>query len=172
MESRAKAAKAQLLYNAGMMNPIVVSNQRAVYELSKYFFSAVGGKDINLDRILPKPPQAATRTPEEEHDLMYQGKKVMPDIREDAQYHQVTHDGEVNQPEFQTLDPNVQMAFLEHLDQTKALVAAQMQMQQMGAFGQIGSAPVQPGQNQAAPQAGQGKIQGGKPQQVNGQQAL
>jgi hypothetical protein len=159
MNDRAKLARAQMLYQAAITNPIITSNQRALYENTKYFFLSVGGRDINIDRLLPKPPQAAVRTPEEEHELMYNGKPVQPDVREDAQLHLVTHDGEINQPEFATeIAPEIQQLFIQHVEQTKALVAAQLQMQSQGTFGQIGTAPLQPGQNVPAPAAGQGGI--------------
>jgi hypothetical protein len=85
--------RAQMVYQTGIGNPLVMSNSLALYENAKYLYERLGV--MNLDRMIPKPPQAAVRTPEEEHELMYNGRPIDPDLREDAQSHLLTHIAEV-----------------------------------------------------------------------------
>lgn len=159
LNDRAKMTKASMIYDKAITNPLIASDPAALYENTKYYFTTVGGRDINLNRQLPKPPQASVRTPEEEHELMYQGKPVEPDIREDAQKHLITHDAERNQPEFkQQILPIIQALFDTHIERTKQLVAAQNVMKQQGQFGNIGASPIQAGKNMPAPAIGQGGI--------------
>lgn len=170
LDEQMQMQKAQLLYNANISNPIVASDQKALYENLKFLNLAIGGRNINIDRLLPVPPQAATRTPQEEHDLMYEGKKVNIDIREDAQLHLLTHDAEQAQPEFkETISQEVQQIFAEHSEETKALIAAQTQMQQQfGTMQNVGSSPIQPGSSLPAPQPGQAGIKNVRETQPRG----
>ena len=150
--------RAQMVYQTGIGNPLVMSNSAALYEHIRYLYERLGV--MNLDRMIPKPPQAAVRTPEEEHELMYQGRPVDPDFREDAQSHLLTHIAEVKQPEFiPSTTAEIQELFGRHIMMTQAMIHAQMTVKSNGMFGSIGSAGIQPGQDQAAAPVGGSGIQ-------------
>jgi len=155
--------RAQMVYQTGIGNPLIMSKPEALYEHTRYLYERLGV--MNLDRMIPKPPQASVRTPEEEAELMYSGKKVEPDLREDAQAHLLVHIAEVKQPEFiATVPPEIQDLFGTHILQTQSLIQAQMTAKSAGMFGAIGSAGVQPGQDQpAAPVGGSGIQSAGTP---------
>jgi len=140
-------------YQFAMGNPLIVSDPAALYENTKEVFERLGTKDI--DRKVPVPPQAKTRSPVEEHELLYRGKMVYPDPREDAQKHLAEHLGETSQPEFaEAIDEMVRQMFMAHITMTQALVAAQTTMRNMGSMANVGASQMQA--TQTAPAAGQG----------------
>lgn len=144
-------------YQFAMSNPLIVSNPSALYENTKEVFERLGTKDI--DRKVPVPPQAKARTPVEEHELMYRGKMVYPDPREDAQMHLAEHLGETSQPEFDAaIDPMVKQMFMAHITMTQALTAAQQTMKSVGSMGNVGASAMQPTTTAPAGMQGAGSL--------------
>jgi len=142
-------------YQMAIGNPLIISNPAALYENTKEVFEKLGTKDI--DRKLPVPPQAKTRTPVEEHELLYRGQMVYPDPREDSQLHLAEHLGETSQPEYAQMIPQeVQSMFMAHMEMTRALLAAQKAMQQAGSMGNVGPTQAQTSNTTPAVQQGTG----------------
>ena len=160
INEQAKVQKAMLMYDRLRQDPVIMGDIRSLYENTRYFMEAVGGRDINIDKQLAKPPQLMGRTVAEEHDLMNQKRMIVPYITDDHQRHLLEHTGTITQPEFQELDQEIQQLYHIHMEHHRNMQAAIIGMQQTGAYNMAGSPQAAPGMTQPAPAPGQGYVGG------------
>lgn len=149
------------IYGLLSQNPLVAGNPTAMYNVTRWTLERLDVK--NIDKLIIMPPQAAVRTPQEEHEMMYKGTPVPVDIREDAQYHKVMHDAEMNQIGFERLPQNIQQTFATHLEGAKSLEASQLMMKNIVPNQNVGASDINPLNSTAAPQVGQGGIKPPEP---------
>lgn len=130
---------AMLNYQTFVQNPMVLNNPAAFFQLTKRTMKATG-----LEIDIPAPPQANTKAPEEEHELIRQGELIEPVVGEDTDHHLKTHDKFILTDEFKEWPEDKQLALLIHRDKTKI----QKQLLQAGNLNQSGiyeGAPQAPG---------------------------
>ena len=145
------------VYSILMQNPLVAGDPASVYNVTKWWLEGLDTQ--NIDKLLPMPPQAAVRTPQEENEMMYRGIVVPVQLGEDPEKHLLVHDNEANQIDWMKKTPqNISQIFLWHLEQTKAIAVAQRKMKEQGAFQGVGASPIQANNTVAAPQVGGGGL--------------
>lgn len=160
LNDQAKITKATMIYDRLRTDPMVLSDIRSMYENTRYFIETVGGKDVNIDKQLSRPPQLMGRTTAEEHDLLNQGRFIVPFMTDDHQRHVLEHTGFMNQPDFQEINPSIQKMYQMHVQHHHSMDTAIRIMQSGGAYQQAGTPAVQPGASTPAPSPGQGYVGG------------
>jgi hypothetical protein len=147
--------KALQQYQIDIQNPLIAGNPANMYQLTKRTYEKLGALDI--DKFLMAPPQAIVKNPTEEHELMYKGIPTNPQLGEDAEYHLIMHDYEISQTGFrQQIPQEIQRLFIQHIEDTKKLAAAQRMAKQNQTMQGIGTSPIQANNTAAAPDVGQG----------------
>jgi hypothetical protein len=114
----AQAEKQEMIaaYNLGMMNPLIMRDENAIYELTRDAYQALGVKRI--DAYLRKPADTIPKSPEEEHNLFLQEEEVKPNVAENIQDHLKKHAAIINGKEFELFSPKAKALLLKHYNDT------------------------------------------------------
>lgn len=146
----AEQQKAMQVYQLGIGNPLITTNPPFLYNHLKRLYEKLHVERI--DELIPVPIQSLTRTPSEEHELMYKGIRVEVQLNENAESHWSEHQQEMDQLGWkQKTDPFIQALFLQHTNSTNGLKAAQLTAKQSGTQSTVGPSGIDP--NNAAPAA-------------------
>jgi hypothetical protein len=76
VDDQAEKQEMMSAYQLGMMNPIIMRDENAIYELTRDLYLKLGVKRI--DAYLRKPADTIPKNPEEEHNLFLQRKRLSP----------------------------------------------------------------------------------------------
>lgn len=105
-----------LAYRMFLVNPLVQQHPEVLWDLSQKSLTA-----LNVGVELPKPPQAKTLSPFEEHEMAKRGEFVEPEVGEDTKFHYKTHLRQAQDPSFKEWPPEAQQWLIMHLDKTTIL---------------------------------------------------
>lgn len=105
-----------LAYRLFLVNPFVQQHPEILWDLSQKTL-----KTLNVPVDLPKPPQANTLSPFQEHEMAKKGEFPEPEIGEDTKHHFSVHMAQFNDPSFKEWPPEAQKWLVLHLDKTKIL---------------------------------------------------
>lgn len=103
------------LYQLMMQNPLIISNPKAVYNLTEDVFTEWGKKD--LARYLPKKADDQL-PPEDENFMMAKGDWHDPQEGEDHQHHMMVHTGFMTSPMYLVIPDEYKELFRKHLHAT------------------------------------------------------
>ncbi len=105
-----------MAYRLFLVNPIVQAHPASIYDLSQKTLD-----ELEVGVSLPKPPQAKTLSPYEEHELFKAGEDPEPEPGEDVDHHYKTHLAQLNANDISEWDPESVKKLVLHLDKTKIL---------------------------------------------------
>ena len=127
-EQSAKSDQFQV-YQMSLTNPLIMSDETALYEVTKDTYAKMGVKRI--DAYLRRPASAIPRMPSEEHNLLAQGEEVHPNLADNHEGHIRDHEEFIVSEEFKILSKEAQLATLSHLQETKKMYNIIRQLQVM-----------------------------------------
>lgn len=116
IDDQAEKQEMMQAYQLGMMNPLVVRNETAVYELTKDLYTKLGVKRI--DAYLKKPVDEIPKNPEEEHNLLLQEEYPEPNLGENIEEHLKKHAEMIQSDSFNLLSKRGQMMLMRHYQDT------------------------------------------------------
>lgn len=105
-----------LAYRMYIVNPLVQQHPEILWDLSQKTL-----KTLNVDVSLPKPDQAKTLSPFEEHEMFQKGEDPEPQVGEDADHHLKVHMAMINNEEIREWDKEAIQRLILHIDKTKIL---------------------------------------------------
>lgn len=105
-----------MAYRLFVVNPIVQQHPEVIWDLSQKTLDELG---VNVD--LPKPPQANTLTPFEEHELFQKGESPEPGVGEDVEHHLKTHMLQMNSEDIKNWEPEAVQRLVLHISKTQIL---------------------------------------------------
>lgn len=105
-----------LAYRLYLSNPYVQQHPEILWELSQKTLN-----ELDIDIKLPKPPEANTLSPYEEHELFKQGENPEPEPGEDYDHHYKVHLAQLNSEDIKNWDVEAQKKLVLHLDKTTIL---------------------------------------------------
>jgi hypothetical protein len=105
-----------LSYRLFLVNPFVQQHPEVLWSMSQKTLRA-----LNVDVDLPKPPQAKTLSPFEEHELFKRGEDPEPEVGEDADYHLQCHEAVLASEEVKNWPPEAVQKLIIHRDKTMIL---------------------------------------------------
>lgn len=139
----AEQNKAMQVYQIGVGNPLIATNPPFLYSHLKRLYEKLHVDRI--DELVPIPVLALTRTPSEEHELMYKGIQVPVQLNENAEGHWSEHQQEMDQIGWkEKTDQFTQILFAQHLNSTNNLKASQMTAKQSGTQSTVGPSEINP----------------------------
>lgn len=174
IDDQAEKQEMMTAYNLGMMNPLIMRDENAMYEMTRDLYLKLGVKRV--DAYLRKPADTIPKNPEEEHNLWLQEEEVKPNIAENIEDHLKKHAALINSPQFEMFSPKAKALALKHYNDTVRMdqilqmmkKIAEMQMVNSALMGlQTPSAPGgMPGNGQSGgqPQGPMAQPQGKRPQ--------
>lgn len=127
-----------MAYRLFLPNPIVQAHPEVIYDLSQKTLD-----NLNIDIDLPKPPQAKTLSPYEEHELFQRGEDPEPEVGEDYDHHMKIHMMQLNAQNIEDWEPESVKKLIVHIDKTKILkqTIEHFNLNQSGQFTQGNSPP-------------------------------
>ena len=161
LEAQKKLAIYNLMSQNFLFNPSTQQGLIAYNELTRWILEALD--ETGISRYLPKAPDVAVNTPEEENAIMLQGEDVEPSTKEDSVRHLQVHRAALVDP---TYPEEVKTKYLiPHINKTikviQSAMLAQMVAERQG-FGfkqPMGGQGGQPGQG--APAAAGNPVEAG-----------
>lgn len=105
-----------LTYRLFITNPVAMQHPEVLYRLSQQTLDS-----MNVNLKMPKPPQANTLSPFEEHEMFKHGEDAEPEPGEDTKYHYKVHMGQLNDPTIKDWDTDAVKRLVLHIDKTKIL---------------------------------------------------
>jgi hypothetical protein len=105
-----------LAYRMYLVNPLVQQHPEMLWELSQKTLD-----ELNIRMALPKPSQANTLSPFEEHELFKNGEDPEPEVGEDVDYHLKIHENMLKNEEIKNWDEEAVKKLIIHRDKTVIL---------------------------------------------------
>lgn len=105
-----------LAYRLFIVNPAMAQHPEMLWELSQQTLDTLG-----VDIKIPKPDQAKTLSPFEEHEMFKQGETPEPQIGEDYEHHLKVHELILKSPEIKEWPADAVAKLIMHRDQTLIL---------------------------------------------------
>ena len=109
---------ALLAYRLLLVNPFVQQHPAAMYDLTQQTIDSLG-----IQLTVPKPDEAKTLSPFEEHEMMQRGDYPEPKVGEDVDHHLQVHMRLLNSPSIAEWPPETVKELIIHIDKTKILKA-------------------------------------------------
>lgn len=119
VDEQAEKQEQLQLYQLGTLNPLIMRDEIALYELTKDTFVKLGAKNINS--YLRRPEDSIPKNPQEEHNLFLQEETVKPNIGENIDLHLKEHAELINSENFKLLTPKGQMLAMQHYLDTRRM---------------------------------------------------
>lgn len=105
-----------MAYRLFLVNPFVQQHPEVMWDFSQKTLDV-----LQVDVDLPKPPQAKTLSPFEEHNLFQRGDDPEPEVGEDYDHHLKIHSMQLNAKNIEDWEPEAVQKLIVHLDKTKIL---------------------------------------------------
>lgn len=105
-----------LAYRLFLVNPLVQQHPEIMYELSQRTLDSL---QIKIE--LPKPPEAKTLSPFEEHEMFQRGDEPEPQVGEDYDHHLAVHMQMLKNEDINQWDVEAVGKLVVHIDKTKIL---------------------------------------------------
>lgn len=105
-----------LAYRLFLVNPYVQAHPETLWQLSQETLDTL---DVKIS--IPKPPEAETLSPYEEHEMFKRGEAPEPQVGEDYDHHLKVHMMELNSESIENWDKEALQALVLHIDKTKIL---------------------------------------------------
>jgi hypothetical protein len=105
-----------LAYRLFLVNPYVQQHPETLWELSQNTLDT-----LKVDVKLPKPSQAQSLSPYEEHEMFKRGEDVEPVVGEDYDHHLKVHEMEIKSEDLENWDDDAIKKLILHRDKTMIL---------------------------------------------------
>ncbi len=127
-----------MAYRLYLVNPIVQQHPEILWDLSQKTLDSL---DVDVD--LPKPPQAKTLSPFEEHEMFKLEMDPEPEVGEDYDHHLKVHMSQLNHEGIKDWDVAAIKRLVIHIDKTKILKAT-LEQANLNKSGMYEGNPMQP----------------------------
>lgn len=153
IDEQADKQDAMTAYQLAMMNPLVMSDQNAIYEVSRDTFVTLGIKKV--DSYLRKPEDTIPKNPNEEHNLFLQEETVKPNVAENIEDHLKKHAEFITSDKFRLLSPKGQALAMAHYKDTVRMDAILKQLALVQQAQAVAAMQMAPGAGLMPPVPGQ-----------------
>lgn len=116
IDEQAEKQEMMQVYQLGMVNPLIMRDETALYELTRDLFIKLGVKKV--DAYLRKPEDLIPKNPEEEHNLFLQEEDVVPNLNENVEQHLEKHAALITSERFKLLSKRGQFLAVKHYNET------------------------------------------------------